>query len=330
MASEQKITIYNYNKDNYSEENASFDECINYKDKSGITWIDVKDVNNEQLLEKISNCYNLHQLVRESLLEQNKRSKIEDHGNYLFILLTTMSYSAETDEVFSEAVDLILGDNYIITFSHGTTISQILEPTKKRIRTEGTRLRESGTDYLAYRIIDALIDNYFNILKSYGEKVEILEEEIFNRGEKELLLHIQKLRRDMLSIRESIWPLREVLNSLQRGESRLIRPETRIYLRDVYEHTVQIMENLETSRDITASMLEVYLSTVNNKINEVMKVLTVFSTIFMPLTFISSIYGMNFHYMPELTWRYGYFAVWGSILIVVFSMLAYFRKKRWF
>lgn len=330
MQNNPSVTVFNYNESGFTDKKINPSECINFKGLPGVTWLDVKDVHDKASIEQISECYGFHQLVRESLLEPNKRAKIEDHGDYLFLALNAPSYSEESDEIITEPFDMIIGGNYVITFRQKGTSERILEPVLKRIKTENTRVRKSGPDYLAYRIIDAIVDNYFALLEWYGESVELVESEVFHRQEKDLLVHIQKLRREMLSIRASIWPLREVLNSLQRGESRLVKADTRLYMRDVYDHTVQIIETLETSRDMMSSLLEIYLSTINNKLNEVMKILTVISTIFIPLTFISSIYGMNFRYMPELGWKYAYPAVWGIIFLVVAGMLTYFKRKRWF
>ncbi|MCX5751115.1 MAG: magnesium/cobalt transporter CorA [Candidatus Saganbacteria bacterium] len=327
---EPTVKVFNYSETSSTENEITSYECVNYKSLPGITWIDIKDVGTQESIEKICECYQLHQLVRESLIEHDKRPKIEDHGDYLFIVIDTLVFSEEKEVLVIEPVYIVIGANYVITVRDSGIADTILDPVKKRIRGEGSRLRKSGADYLAYRIIDALVDYYFKLLEKYGESVEMVEWEIFNHDEKDFLLHIQKLRKDLLFMRESIWPLREVLNSLQRGESRLINPETRVYMRDVYDHTVQIMETLETNRDVISSMLEIYFSTINSKLNETMKVLTIISTIFIPLTFISSIYGMNFHYMPELNWKYGYLTVWGLMVGVVVIMLSYFKRKRWF
>jgi magnesium transporter len=264
------------------------------------------------------------------LLEHSKRPKIEDYGEYLFIVIDTLVFSEDTEELLAYPVYIIAGKNYVITIRESGLADVIFDPVRSRIRGEGTKLRKSGADYLAYRIIDALVDYYFKILEKFGAIVEMVEWEVMNNKDQDFLLHLQKMRRELLLMREAVWPLREVLNSLQRGESQLINPETRVYMRDVYDHTVQIMENLETNRDVISSALEIYFSTVNSKLNEIMKVLTIISTIFIPLTFISSIYGMNFRYMPELSWHYGYLVVWGLMLAVVVVMLSYFKRKRWF
>jgi magnesium transporter len=330
MSDNTSIRVFNYNETTVTETEAASYECLDYKNFSGVTWIDIKDAYSSESIEKVSECYQLHQLIRESLLEHSKRPKIEDYGEYLFIVIDTLVFSEDTEELLAYPVYIIAGKNYVITIRESGLADVIFDPVRSRIRGEGTKLRKSGADYLAYRIIDALVDYYFKILEKFGAIVEMVEWEVMNNKDQDFLLHLQKMRRELLLMREAVWPLREVLNSLQRGESQLINPETRVYMRDVYDHTVQIMENLETNRDVISSALEIYFSTVNSKLNEIMKVLTIISTIFIPLTFISSIYGMNFRYMPELSWHYGYLVVWGLMLAVVVVMLSYFKRKRWF
>jgi len=324
------ISILNYSELEFTEKTIPNSTCSNYKGLPGVTWIDVKGLGNKENIAKLCDCYGLHPLVRESLEEGSKRPKIEDHGEYNYIVLSTLEYDEDKDSVAAESIHMILGQTFVITFRSSNTTNHILEPVKKRIRSSGSKLRKLSSDYLAYRIIDAMVDNYFTILEWFGERLELLEDEVLNMGDKGTIVYIQKQRREMLFMRETLWPLRTVLNSLQRGESALIKPETKVFMRDAYDHTTQVIENLESFRDMMSSMIEIYVSNISNKLNEVMKILTIISTIFIPLTFIVGLYGMNFRYMPEIEWRYGYFFTWSIMLIVVAIMMLYFKKKRWF
>jgi magnesium transporter len=325
-----KITAYNYSETDHTEKEVDVSECLNYRNMPGVTWIDIRGVMDKESIRRIGECYGLHQLVRENIEEQYKRPKIEDFGEYHFIILNTLVYLEEKDSIATEAFYMILAKNYVITFRQGETTDHVLEPVKKRIRAAGSRVRRSGADYLVYRIVDSLIDNYFTVMEWFGEKMELLEDDVLMTAEKGTLLYMQKQRRELLSMRESIWPLRAVLNSLQRGESLLIKPETRIYMRDIYDHLTQVMDTIEMFRDAMSAMLEVYVSNISNKLNEVMKILTIISTIFIPLTFVTSLYGMNFRYMPEIGWQYGYTMTWAIMAGIVIIMLSYFRRKKWF
>jgi magnesium transporter len=233
----------------------------------------------------------------------------------------------ETSETQVEQVSLVFGKNFVISFQEKQ--GDIFETIRERIRNGKGRIRKMGTDYLAYALIDAVVDHYFIILEKDGEKIEELEDKVVSDPKPETLQKIHRLKREMIFLRRSVWPLRELVNSLERGESPLIHKATRIYLRDVYDHTIQVIDTLETYRDMLSGMHDTYLSSISNRMNEVMKVLTIIATIFIPLTFIAGIYGMNFEFMPELKWRWAYFSVWGVILIVAVFMLIFFRRKKW-
>lgn len=227
----------------------------------------------------------------------------------------------------SEQVSIIFGQNYVISFQERE--GDVFNPIRDRIRTGKGRIRKMGADYLAYTLMDAIVDNYFTILEKIGEDIEDVEESMITNPTPETLHAIHLLKRKMISLRKSVWPLREVVSALERSESSLIRDPTRIYLKDVYDHTIQVIDTVETFRDVLSGMLDVYLSSISNKMNEIMKVLTIIATIFIPLTFIAGVYGMNFENMPELKWGWGYRVVWFAMLLIGISMLAYFRKKRW-
>jgi magnesium transporter len=252
---------------------------------------------------------------------------LEDFGDYIFVVLKTFSYNHQSDELEPEQISLILGPSFVVSFQERE--GDVFNPIRERIRSNKGRIRRMGADYLAYSLLDSIVDHYFIVLEQVGEEVEFLEEELVTNPTPETLQTIHNLKREMLFLRKSVWPLREVIGALERGESSLIKESTGIYLRDVYDHTIQVIDTIETFRDMISGMLDIYLSSVSNRMNEVMKVLTIIATIFIPLTFIAGIYGMNFQYMPELEWRWGYPMVWVVMLAIGVLMLIYFRKKDW-
>jgi magnesium transporter len=280
-----------------------------------------------EVIEKIGHCFSIHPLTLEDLLNTEQRPKMVDMETYLYLSLKMLSMRKESFEIKVEHVSLIVGPNYLISFQED--VGDVFDPVRERIRREGGRTRKLGPDYLAYALIDDIVDNYFIVMEKIEERVEDLEEELVVSATRESVWKINRLKKDMIFLRKAVWPLREVITGLERVESPLIRESTHIYLRDVYDHTIQVIDTLETLRDMVSGMLDIYLSSLSYKMNEIMKVLTLIATIFIPLTFVAGVYGMNFQYMPELTWEYGYFAVWGVMIVMVVLMLFYFRKRQW-
>ena len=327
-AEEPKITIIDYDEVHFQErEIEKIEECFVFRDQPTVTWINVDGLHQVEILEKLGECYGLHPLVLEDILNTDQRPKMEDYGDYIYIVLKMLDQNNKSNEIVTEQISLILGPNFVFSFQErtGDTFNQIRE----RIRNSKGRIRKMGADYLAYTLLDSIVDNYFIILEKLGEKIEFLEEELVTRPIPETLQAIHHLKREMIFLRKAVWPLREVIGNLERGEPPLVKETTRIYLRDVYDHTIQVIDTIETFRDMVSGMLDIYLSSVSNRLNAVMKVLTIIATIFMPLTFIAGIYGMNFKYMPELEWYWGYPAVWIVVVFIGISMLIYFKKKRW-
>jgi len=323
-----KITVMDYDEAHFQEkEIKTIEECFLFKDKPTVTWINIDGLHQVEILEKLGECYGLHPLVLEDILNTDQRPKMEDYGEYLYIVLRMFNYNDKSSEIESEQISLVLGPNFVFSFQEreGDTFN----PIRDRIRNSKGRIRKMGADYLAYTLLDSIIDNYFIILEKLGEKIEFLEEEVVTRPRPETLQTIHHLKREMIFLRKGVWPLREVISGLERGESSLIKESTRIYLRDVYDHTIQTIDTIETYRDMVSGMLDIYLSSISNRLNAVMKVLTIIATIFMPLTFLAGIYGMNFKYMPELEWRWGYPTVWIAVILISVSMLIYFKKKGW-
>ena len=323
------ITIVEYDEQHFQEKaQASFDECLLVRNKPGVTWIKVDGIHAVENLQKLGDCFNLHPLVMEDILNTDQRPKIEDFDDYVYIVLRMINYSEDEDnELSSEQISLILGSNFLISFQEGDGAA--FAPILERLRTSKGRIRKTGADYLAYTLMDLIVDNYFVVLEKFGETLEYLEEEVVKRPTPETLQDIHRFKYDMIMLRKSVWPLREVIARLERPESDLIQESTGIYFKDVYDHTIIAIDNIETYRDILSGMLDIYLSSISNRLNEVMKVLTVIATIFMPLTFLAGVWGMNFKYMPELRWPWGYPAALGLMLVIALSMVRYFRKKKW-
>jgi magnesium transporter len=286
----------------------------------------VTGIHDVKIIEEFGKAFNIHPLLLEDILHTDQRPKLEEFDDFLFITLRILSYDEANNELLSEQVSLILGSNFIISFQERE--GDVFNPVRMRIKNAKGRIKKKGCDYLAYALIDAVVDHYFLVLEKYGEKIEILQEEVLSHPTPDTLQVIQRTKRDMIFLRKSVWPLREVINVLQRGESALISDNVIIYLRDVYDHTIQVIDSIETFRDMISGTLDVYLSSVSNKMNEVMKVLTIVATIFIPLTFIAGIYGMNFKYMPELEWYWGYPIALGVMVLLVGMMLLWFRRKR--
>ena len=327
-AKELKITLIDYDETHFQErEIKKIEECFIFKDQPTVTWINVDGLHQVEILEKLGECYGFHPLMLEDILNTDQRPKMEDYGDYLYIVLKMLDQSDKDNGIVTEQISLILGSNFVISFQEME--GDVFDPIRERIRNGKGRLRKLGADYLAYTLLDSIVDNYFIIMEKLGERIEFLEEELVTRPTAETLRVIHQLKREMIFLRKAVWPLREVVSGLERGESSLMKESTRIYLRDVYDHTIQVIDAIETFRDMVSGMLDIYLSSISNRMNAVMKVLTIIATIFMPLTFIAGIYGMNFKYMPELEWQWGYPAIWLVVLFIGISMLIYFKKKKW-
>jgi len=323
-----KIRVLEYDELNFQEkELEAIEGCFLFKEQPAVTWVHVEGVHQVELLAKLGECFSLHPLVMEDILNTDQRPKMEDYGEDLFIVLKMLSYNDKTDEITAEQVCLFLRASSILSFREGE--GNVFANVQERIRSGKGRLRKMGADYLAYTLVDIIVDNYFVILEKLGERVEALEEKLLTAPTTPTLQKIQRLKREMIFLRRWIWPLREVISGLERGESPRIQETTRIYLRDVYDHTIQVMDTIEIFRDMLSGMLDIYLSSLNNRLNSVMKVLTIIATIFMPLTFIAGVYGMNFKHFPELDWRWGYPGVLLLMAIIAGFMLMSFKKKKW-
>jgi magnesium transporter len=322
------ITVIDYDQSHFEEKVLdTIEQCFPFKETPTVTWINIDGIHEVEIIEKIGRHFDIHPLVLEDILNTGQQPKMEDMEQYVFVILKMLFYDEETKEIKPEQVSLLLGSNFVITFQERE--GDVFNPIRDRLRKAKGRMRRMKADYLAYSLLDTIVDNYFVVLEKLGEWIEGLEEELVSNPTPETLQTIHTLKRELLFLRRSVWPLREAVMSLERGESSLIHESTGIYLRDVYDHTIQVIDTTETFRDMVSGMLDVYLSSVSNRMNEVMKVLTIIATIFIPLTFIAGIYGMNFKYIPELEWHWGYIASLIVMGLIAFVMVLYFRRKRW-
>jgi len=323
------VTLIDYDEQTFEERSLkAMDECVPYRNKPTATWINVDGVHEPAMIEKLGECFGLHRLVTEDLMSVVQRPKVEDYGDYLFVVVKMLTYDEKEMKVIPEQVSLIVGPNFLLSFQEGIK-GDVFPLIRDRLRAGRGTIRKRGVDYLAYSLLDALVDGYFVILEKLGERIDLLEEELIASPGKAIMKKLYQLKRELLFLHKAVWPLREVIASLERRESPIIHEGTVPYLRDVYDHVVQVIDSVEIYRDMLSTMLDLYLSSVSYRLNEVMKVLTVIATIFMPLTFIAGLYGMNFKYMPELEWRNGYFFALGLMSSVAIGMLFYFRRKKW-
>ncbi len=322
------ITVLDYGPESCQEHHpAQLAELLAHRDSPTVTWIDIDGLHDIELLQGLGAHFGFHPLVLEDVVNTHQRPKLEDYGGYLYIVVRMLSYDAEQRQLSSDQVSLLLGPNYVFSLQEGW--GDVFDPVRVRIRDGKGRIRSHGPDYLAYALLDAVVDNYFVILEQLGEEIEELEVRLIEDPQPEQRQAVHQLKREMILLRKSVWPLREVLSGMERTESELLQTETRVFVRDVYDHAVQVIDVVESFRDMLSGLQDLYLSSISNKMNEIMKVLTIIGTIFIPITFLAGVYGMNFTHFPELAWKWGYAAFWAVSLAVGGVMLAFFRRRRW-
>jgi magnesium transporter len=323
-----EIETINYSHELLLEEKISNITDLKYeKDSKSVYWININGVHNTELLKTLGEKFIIHNLVLEDILNTTQRPKVEFFDDHIFLVIKMLSYNNKEAEIDSEQVSFILGHNYVISFQEKP--GDVFDPLRNRIKNSSGKVRNLGSDYLAFALLDIIIDNYFILLEHLGEKLEKYEESLIKKADKEILNRIYFLKRENLLLRNSVWPVRELVSQLEKSDSGIIKKKTIIYFRNLYDHTIQVIDSVEIYRDLLSGLIELYMTGTSNKTNEVMKVLTIISTIFIPLTFIAGIYGMNFKYMPELGWHWAYFSVWGVMLILTILMLWFFRRKKW-
>jgi len=323
-----KIHVIDYTeKSLFDKDINKIEECFLLKNKKSVSWINIDGLHDVEIIKKMGGNYNIHSLFLEDILNTDQTPKIEFSEDYILIITKMLSFNKKEKKIMSEQVSIILGKNFVISLQESE--GDIFDPVRQRIRTATGKIRKMGADYLAYVLLDVIVDNYFAVLESIGEGLEGIEDKLIAGINNGFLKEFYHFKRELLFLRRSVWPLREVINKIQKTENNLIKKQTYLFLKDLYDHTIHVIDSIEVFRDVVAGMQELHLSSVSNKMNEIMKVLTIISTIFIPLTFIVGLYGMNFQYLPELSWKYGYFLILELMAIVACGMLLYFKKKRW-
>jgi len=325
---ESRITVVDYNKYNIERRVVrSIDEVLSYGQTDTVTWVNVDGLRDASIIAAIGEHFDIHPLVLEDILSTHQRPKFEEYEHFLYIVLKGLFLEGDEFSIRYEQYSILLLDKFVFTFKERA--DDAFDAIYARLENEKSRIRDSGADYLAYVVLDTIVDEYFALHDSMDEVMESIEDELLTNPTVQTLNEIQKIKRELIFIRRSVSPLRELLTALQRTDSPLIQEKTQRFLGDVYDHALRVIEALESYRDLVASMQEIYLSSISNKMNETMKVLTIFASIFIPLTFIAGVYGMNFEYMPELKWAWSYPVLWVVFLAVSAILVGYFRKKHW-
>lgn len=323
-----RMRVLDYDAENLEErEIDQLEDCFPYRDPPRTSWLNIDGLHDTDLLARLGQHFQVHSLVLEDIAHVHQRPKLEDYGEYLYVVLKMLYLDEGQATISGEQISLILGPTYVISFQE--RVGDIFEAVRQRIRGGKGRARKMGPDYLAYMLLDAIVDHYFVILERVGEQIETLEEELVAQPTTRLLQQIHALKREMILLRRAVWPLREVVNGLERSESKLMHKNTRVFLRDLYDHTIQVIDAVDSYRDMLSGLQDLYLSSISNKMNEVMKTLTIIATVFIPLGFIAGVFGMNFDHMPELHWRWSYLVFWGVVIAAGGGMVTYFRRKGW-
>ena len=323
-----RISIMNYSTEHIEEiHNASLDDCVRVRDSSDIAWINVNGIHDVNTIQTLAKLFGLHPLTTEDISNTSQRPKAEEFDGYIFFTLKMLTYDEETNSIENENVSVILGEKHVISFQERD--DDVLDPVRDRIRSSKGRIRSEGADYLAYTIMDGVVDEYFVALEKLGDHIEQIDDEILTAPDATHMKELHRLKREIVFLRKAVWPLREEISAIEKSGSRLIGDSIRPFLRDLYDHTIQIIDMVETYRDIIGGMHDTFLSSISNRMNEIMKVLTIIGTIFIPLTFIVGIYGMNFENMPELKWTWGYFGLLGVMAALGLTMLGIFKKRKW-
>ncbi len=322
------INLLQYSNENFDAK--TIKEISEYSELPGknmISWFNIDGLHNIDIIEKTGKTFGINPLVLEDILNTSQRPKYEEHDNFLYFVMKMLDYDLEKGEMTSEQVSLILEGNVLLSFQEYP--GDIFEPVRNRIRSSLGRIRRSKGDYLMYTLLDTVVDRYFSILEITGERIEKIEDKLLDDPSREVVQEIYSIKRELLEMRHAVWPLREALNSAKRTDSSYISAEIKPFLNDLYDHIIQVIDTVETYREMVAGMMDLYLSSVSNKMNEVMKVLTIIATLFIPLTFIAGVYGMNFRYMPELDWKWSYPGIWIIMIVIFVILLSWFRRKKW-
>jgi magnesium transporter len=327
-AEKTRIHLVEYDPENFRElELAHIEECRPAREKAGVVWVNVIGLRDVEVIEQVGNRCGLHPLLLEDVLNINQRPKLEEYDGAVAVIVNALGYDKERDQVAKEQVGLVLGPGFVISFQERDT--GLFDSVKQRIRTSKGHIRHSGPDYLLYALLDSIVDTYFEAIEAVQDQLESIEADLLSNPTHDTLRAIQQMKTETMILRKSIWPVREMAGRLERGDFALIEHSTLLYLRDIYDHSIQAADTTESLQEVLAGMLEIYLSSLSNAMNAVVKGLTLVATIFLPLTLLVGIYGMNFDYMPELQVKWAYPAVWIVMIGTTVGMLVYFRRKRW-
>jgi magnesium transporter len=324
-----KITVVDYNKASFQEENISVvEDLLKYKNNNNVTLVVVEGLKDIEVIQKIGEMFEIHQLVLEDIVNTSQRPKFEEYDKYLYIVLKSMEIKNDNIDFDYEQLSLLVLDNLVIIFKE--KIDDLLHPIKERIKIDGSLIRRSGNDYLTYVILDMIVDQNFVLIDDFDDEITLIEESLLSfEATPEILNKIQLFKRRLITVRRYVSPTRELVSRVIKSESSLIKKKTHIYFQDVYDHIIRITELVDMNREVLSSLFDVYMSNISNKMNEVMKILTIFSTIFIPLTFLAGIYGMNFKFMPELKLKWAYPSLWVAFIVIPIIFVIYFRKKKW-
>jgi len=321
------LELISYNREKYHKvESQDPDAIIASLQPDQVNWINLDGLTNVPILEKLQGHFNLHALIMEDVLS-DQRPKAEEYESYLFFTLK-MLYRIDGMQIDYEQISFVLGNNFLLSFQEKE--GDLFDGFRERIRLDLGKVRKKDGDYLLYRLIDIIVDNYYNVLDRVGDLIEEMEDNVYGNPSNEIFNNIQLLKKELIYLRKALYPLREALSKIVKGESEFISEENLRYYADVYDHVAHLIDSLDTYKDLTSSLLDIHINAMNTKLNEVMKVLTIISTIFMPLTFIVGVYGMNFRHMPELGWPFGYYAVWVVMALIFVMMIIFFKRKKWF
>jgi magnesium transporter len=327
-ASKIEMQIFRFSPSGLEENLApSREEVMQRGAESVNLWFNIDGLHDTDLIQQIGSTYGIHPLNLEDILDTNSRPKFDDMEQYLFLSFKMLTLGSNGKRLQQEQISVVLGGTWLLSFQEVPGDS--FNPVRERLRSGKGRMRKMGPDYLAYSLIDATVDYYFEVVEDIGSKIDAIDKQVLDSPTPTLLKQLHSLKNDLVKIRKAIWPLRDVINNLQRADSPLVRQETEVFLRDLHDHIIQLIETVETYRDLVSGLFDIYLSSQSNKTNDIIKVLTIITSIFVPLTFIVGVYGMNFQYLPELTWHFGYHGVWGVMIGIALGMVGYFRRRGW-
>jgi len=331
----EKVTVdfIDYSRDSYEEKrDVSLEDCYKLAETDTVSWINVTGVHNEEIVQNLCNHFEIHPLTQEDIVNTGQRPKLEEFPNYIVLILKMLTLTESDRKIQTEQVSIVFGKNYVISFQECR--GDVFDRVRDRLKKTSPRLRFRNADYLAYALADAIVDHYFLLLEHYSDESEEIEDHVLSSPKSEDMQRIHQIKRELISIRRAVWPLREAAGALSRIESELLDDSTRIYISDLYEHILHVIESVESIREMVSSLMDMYLSSISNRMNQVMKVLTIIATIFIPLSFFAGVYGMNFDTsspfnMPELSFEYGYILFWGAVIVITLGLVIFFKRKDW-